>query len=117
MPSDFGDPESVIEALNAVGIDFSVAKIALLDWLGNRSSTPFPAIAEALLQLLGARALPRPVAIDVIVFKYEQAPGNPSPRRVEDVDMELLKWVILAAFNERYGEQSTDFESLCSPAE
>ncbi|MBF6339726.1 hypothetical protein IU450_28105 [Nocardia abscessus] len=115
MPPDFGDPESVIEALNAVGIDHSVHKIALLDWLGNASSTPFPAIAEALLQLLGARALARPVYIDVIVFKYEDSPGNPSPRRVEDVDMELLKWAILAAFNERYGKQITDFESLLQP--
>src|SRR5690242_8042457 len=115
MPTDSGDPEAVLDALNAVGIDFSVAKNALLNSLGNPEFTPYPAIAQALLRLLGAKPLQRPVFIDVIVGFYESSPGNPSPRRIEDVDMELLKRTILDGFNERYGEQISDFDSLLKP--
>jgi hypothetical protein len=110
------NPEAVLDGLNAVGIDFSVARNDLLEWLGNPEFTPYPAIAQALLQLLGGRALQRPVFIDVIVGFYEQSPGNPSPHRVEDVDTELLKRAVLDGFNERYGQQVTDFKSLLAPA-
>lgn len=110
------NPEAVLDALTAVGIDFSVSRSDLLDWLGNPEFTEYPAFAAALLQLLGGQGLQRPVFIDVIVGFYEQSPGNPSPRRVEGVDTELLKQATLDGSNERYGEQATEFAALLKPA-
>ncbi len=110
------NPEAVLDALNTVGIDFSVARNDVLEWLGDPEFTEYPAFAAALLRLLGRRSLQRPVFIDVIVGFYEQSAGNPSPRLVEDVDTGLLERAVLDGFNERYGEQITDFESVLRPA-
>ncbi|MFG1932658.1 hypothetical protein ACGFK1_18745 [Mycobacterium sp. NPDC048908] len=108
--------EALLDALTAVGIDFSVARDDLLEWLGNPEFTEYPAFATALLRLLRGHALRQPVFIDVIVGFYEQSPGNPSPRRAEDVDTELLKQAILDGFNERYDQQVTDFTALLKPS-
>lgn len=109
------DPDAVIEALNNVGVDFSVPRPALVDFLGNEEFTPYPAMAEALLKLLNGRALRLPVFIDVIVFNYEHSPGDPSPRRLEDVDFDVLKGAVIEGFNNRHGEQNADFDSLLKP--
>src|SRR5690242_1841387 len=108
--------EALLDALTVVGIDFSVARDDLLEWLGNPEFTEYPAFATALLRLLRGHALRQPVFIDVIVGFYEQFPGNPSPRRAEDVDTELLKQAILDGFNERYDQQVTDFAALLKPS-
>lgn len=114
MPNN-AEAEAVIQALDAVGIDFSVPKSVLISFLNNPEFTPYPAMAQALLALLGARGLKRPVFIDVIVFNYEHSPGEPSPRRVEDVVTSLLQSTILEGFNERYGEEHIDFQTLLKP--
>lgn len=108
MPAD---PDSVISALTAVGVDFSIDRASLVDFLGNEF-TSYPAIAAALLRLLTPPGLRRPVFIDVIDFNYEASPGNPSPRRVEDVDFAILEKAVLDGFNNRYGEQNGDFQQL-----
>ncbi len=114
MPNNT-EPEAVIRALDNVGVDFSVPKSVLADFLSNPEFTPYPALAAALLQLLNGRKLRRPVFVDVIVFNYEHSPGNPSPRRLEDVDFAILEAAILEGFNNRYGEENTDFQSLLKP--
>ena len=114
MPLD-ADPDAVIQALNAVGVDFSVPRPSLVDFLGNAEFTPYPALAEALLKLLADRGLRLPVFIDVIVFNYEHSPGDPSPRRLEDVDFAVLVAAVIEGFNNRHGEQNTDFQSLLKP--
>jgi hypothetical protein len=114
MPIDT-NPEATIQKLSKVGVDFSVAKASLIEWLGNAEFTPYPALAEALLKLLDGWTLQRPVFIDVIVFNYEHSPGEPSPRRIEDVDFVLLKSAVLEGFNGRYGEGNTDFQVLIRP--
>ncbi len=106
---------SMLDRLASVGIDFSVLESDITDWLNNPEFTPYPALAEALLRLLGTHFLARPVFMDVIAFNYEHSPGNPSPRRVEDVDPRVLEAAVLAASNTRYGEAVADFQQLLVP--
>jgi hypothetical protein len=96
-------------------VDFSVPRSVILDFLGNHEFTPYPALGAALLKLLGERGLRRPVFLDVIVFNYEHSPGEPSPRRIEDVDLRLMEVSILEGFNNRYGEENADFGTLLRP--
>jgi hypothetical protein len=112
---DEASPAQVLGQLGAVGIDFSVAEPAILDWLGNPDFTPYPALAAGLLGLLRERRLKQPVFIDVIAFNYENTPGVASPRRVEDVDTTVLRTAVVEGSNERYGQAVTDFTTLLSP--
>ncbi|MEU1428171.1 hypothetical protein ABZ412_13955 [Nocardia sp. NPDC005746] len=105
---------TLLDRLGADGIDFSVPEAELTDWLDDPEFTPYPAMAEALLKLLDGNRLRRPVFLDVIVFNYENSPGNPSPRRVEDVDMRVLKAAVVDGSNTRYGEAGSDFGELLS---
>ncbi|TRW86253.1 hypothetical protein FK535_07255 [Mycolicibacterium sp. 018/SC-01/001] len=111
------DAETTLAALDAVGVDFSVPRSDLLEWLNDPEFTEYPAFAAALLQLLGSRPLQRHVYIDVVVGFYEQLPGASTPHRVEDVSTDSLKSAILDGSNERYGEHVTDFESLLAPVQ
>ena len=106
MPSE----HDILRRLERIGIDFSVPEHELRDWLGNPEFTPYPAMAEALLVM--QRGLKAPVFIDVIVFKYEQTPGVTSPRKLEDVNFDVLKSALLASFNERHGTNLTDAEEV-----
>ncbi|MFD6274613.1 hypothetical protein ACFWFI_03345 [Streptomyces sp. NPDC060209] len=103
----------VVQALAAMGVDFSVPEADLRGWLANPDFTPYPAIAQALLGW--GRRLKAPVFLDVIVWKYEHAPGVTSPRAVADVQPAVLKAAVLEASNERYGTQETAFEQLFTP--
>ncbi|MEU5538544.1 hypothetical protein [Streptomyces sp. NPDC020362] len=114
MPNDT-DPESVILALDKVGVDFSIPKPDLVDFLQNAEFTPYPAMSAALLALLDGSMLKRPVFLDVIVFNYEHSPGEPSPRRIEDVATGLLEASVLEGFNNRYALQETAFSGLLKP--
>jgi hypothetical protein len=109
--------EAWIERLGLHGVDYSQPESVLESYLDNPEYTSYPALADALLQLVADRALVRPVDIFTVVYNYEYAPGNPSPapRRVEDVDFDVLKEAVLGSFNERYGQHVTDFESLLKP--
>jgi hypothetical protein len=106
------DAAATINSLATAGIDFSVAVSDLADWLSNPDFTPYPAIAEALLRLLGGHRLKRLVFIDVITFDYEHTHGIASPRKAADVNTGVLKNAVLKAFNERYGGSAHDFQSL-----
>ncbi|MFF6994412.1 hypothetical protein ACFY93_05555 [Streptomyces sp. NPDC008313] len=114
MPDDT-DAEVVIRALAEVGVDFSIPKSALVDFLGNAEFTPYPAMSAALLRTLDSRKLKRPVFLDVIVFNYEHSPGEPSPRRIEDVDTDTLEAAVLEGFNNRYAQQESAFSGLLKP--
>lgn len=103
---------TTLDRLAVAGIDFSVLESDLMDWLNNPEFTPYPAISEALLRILEGRLLRRPVYLDVVVFNYEHSPGEPSPRRAEDVDADLLRDSVIEASNERYGEAAVDFSEL-----
>jgi hypothetical protein len=84
----------------------------LLDWLNDPVNTPYPAISEALLKLVGDKHLRKPVFLDVIVFKYEDTPSVESPRKLEDVNLAVLRTAVVDSYNERYGEGVTDFQNL-----
>lgn len=101
-----------IMKLRNIGIDFSVSEPQLQQWLSNPDFTPFPAMTDALLILIGSKQLPKPVFIDVIVFNYENTPGVLSPRKLENVDMNILRRSVIDGYNGRYGESITDFQSL-----
>ena len=62
--------------------------------------------------MLGGKQLRRSVFIDVIVFNYEHAPGASSPRRMADVDLDLLAKAIVKGHNTRYGEAVRDLQNL-----
>jgi hypothetical protein len=64
------------------------------------------------LKLVGDKHLRKPVFLDVIVFKYEDTPGVESPRKLEDVNLAVLRTAVVDSYNERYGEGVTDFQSL-----
>lgn len=102
----------VLPLLLDAGIDFSVSKSDIVDFLDNSEFTPYPAIADALLKLTRVRPLRCPVFLDVIVFNYEHSPGEPSPRRAADVDFTLLRSAVVEGYNNRYGRSFRDFESL-----
>jgi hypothetical protein len=103
---------TMLDRLAAAGVDFSVLESDITDWLNNPEFTPYPALAEALLKLLDGKMLRRPVFMDVIVFNYEHSPGEPSPRRVEDVDPGVLAAAVVEGSNERYGETVSDLAEL-----
>jgi hypothetical protein len=105
----------MVERLDVVGVDYSVPEADLTDWLNNPEFTPYPALADSLLNLLDGRRLRRPVYIDVIAFNYENSPGNPSPRRVEDVDVGVLEAAIVEGSNNRYGEAVASLQELLTP--
>jgi hypothetical protein len=107
------DTDIVIQQLADVGVDYTVPRGQMVRWLTN-AHTPYPSLAEALVDLLGDAGLQRPVAIDGIAWNYEEL--APRPRRLEEVDFAKLKAAVLDSFNERYGQQVTDFESLRKPA-
>ncbi len=107
------DTDAVIQQLADVGVDYTVPRGQLVRWLNN-AHTPYPSLAEALVDLLGNSRLQRPVAIDVIAYNYEEL--APRPRRLEEVDFDVLKTAVLGGFNGRYGEEVSDFESLLKPA-
>jgi hypothetical protein len=98
--------------LAKIAIDFSVPEEDLRQWLNNPEFTPYPAMSEALLKLLEGRHLRQLVFLDVIRSKYEDRLGASSPRSVVDVDFVLLKRAVVEAYNERYAETISDFQSL-----
>ncbi|MFK4651082.1 hypothetical protein ABIF97_001016 [Bradyrhizobium japonicum] len=103
----------VIDGLAAIGVDFSVRRSELLEFLANPLFTPYPALAQALL-LLNRRLL-KPVFIDVIRFKYEDVLGTPSPRVVGDVVTDKLQQAVVESWNVRYGVEETDFGRILVP--
>ena len=113
--STLGDPDTVIRALDEAGVDYTLPREQLVSYLSNPEFTPYPAVAAELMEVLGAHRLRQPVSIDVIVYNYEHSPGLPSPRRPEDVDLDVLKAAVAHGSNERYGTQNDDFESLLEP--
>jgi len=114
--------EQKLAALAAIGIDFSVPEIDLKSWLDTPDFTPYPAISDALLELTRSAGLKCPVFIDVIVFNYENTPGMTSPRKLADVNLDVLKAAIVEGYNNRHGTQHSTFDELvgadaCTPAD
>ena len=103
---------AVLSGLALIGVDFSVPREELLEWLSNPEFTPYPATAQALLLL--RRRLKAPVFLDVISFNYDTAAGA-SPRVVTEVKPDVLKRAILEGFNVRYGTAASTFEEILNP--
>lgn len=114
-PDENGPPlaPAVIRALGRMGADFSVPEADLRDWLADPLFTPYPSIAQALL--FSGWRLKSPVFVDVIVFNYDDTPGIATPRRVGDVQTEVLKKAILQGSNLRHGTQISNFAELLMP--
>ncbi|RVT90252.1 FG-GAP repeat domain-containing protein [Sphingomonas crocodyli] len=108
--------DGLLSALTTANVDYSRPDVAeLRGWLGNPMYTPYPAISQALLGLVGAKQFLAPVYIDVIAFKYEPNQNATRPRTVAEVDIARLKAAVLAASNERHGTRQTDFAQLLTP--
>ncbi|MEO3929985.1 hypothetical protein ABGB07_39980 [Micromonosporaceae bacterium B7E4] len=113
QPTGPGAPADVVVALNRMGVDFSVEEGALRSWLANSTFTPYPAIAQALLNM--GRTLTAPVYLDVVVWNYEHTPGVASPRDLAGVRDDVLKAAVLEAYNVRHGQQVKDFAQILKP--
>jgi hypothetical protein len=96
----------MLDRLDEIGIDFSVPEAEIREWLDNSEYSPYRAISEALLARLEGLPLRRPVFLDVIVSNYEHSRGNPSPRKVQDVNSRLLEMAVVAGSNQRYGDRN-----------
>jgi CHAT domain len=107
--------DATIQALGDVGVDYTVPRPSLVSWLNNPEFTPYPALSAALLEVLGHRGLRLPVSIDVIESNYAYLSGAPTPKRLQDIDPDVLKAAVLEGFNLRHGEQNTDFQWLLNP--
>ncbi|MGW5640746.1 hypothetical protein [Streptomyces sp. NPDC003832] len=105
-------PSAFMDVLGEVAVDYSVPEADLADWLRNPEFTPYPALAQSLLLRLNSRGLKRPVFLDVIAFNYENSPGQPSPRLLEDVDTGVLEAAVVEGWNVRYGETAPGFAQL-----
>ncbi|MGW3588535.1 hypothetical protein [Streptomyces fungicidicus] len=105
-------PTAFIDALKEGAVDHSVSEADLTDWLRNPEFTPYPALAQSLLLRLDSTRLKRPVFLDVIAFNYENSPGEPSPRLLEDVDTGVLEAAVVEGWNVRYGETASEFGEL-----
>ncbi|WP_029117292.1 CHAT domain-containing protein [Mycobacterium sp. URHB0044] len=108
------DLDPLIRTLAAAGIDTSLpgGNAELASYLANSEYTPYPAVASALLDAIGTDQLRRPVAIDAIVFAYEEFAGAPPPNRADLMDVDLLKKSVVSEYTSRYGGQVASFESL-----
>ena len=106
---------TMLERLDVIGVDYSVPEADITDWLNNPEFTPYPALANSLLNLLDGKRLRRPVYLDVIAFNYENSPGSPSPRGLDDVDLGVLEAAVVEGSNNRYGEAVPNFEELLAP--
>ena len=106
---------AVLEALAAMGVDFSVPENELRDWLANPQFTPYPATAQALLSL--GRRLKAPVFVDVISFNYDDTPGVSSPRTLNEVRGDVLRAAIVDGWNVRYDAHVSvdDFQTILAP--
>ncbi|MFE7565084.1 BTAD domain-containing putative transcriptional regulator [Kitasatospora sp. NPDC057500] len=104
---------AVLRALDRAGVDFSVSRSALLDWLGDPVRTPYPAISRAIL-LRGWR-FTAPVFLDVVVWNYEHTPGVASPRGAAEVRTDVLEAAVLEGTTTRHGTRATDFGRLLKP--
>ena len=114
MQFTVSDAAAWIQNLADVGVDYTVSRGQLVTWLNNPEYTPYPSLAEVLMNLLGGRGLRRPVAIDAIASNYEEL--APSPRRLQELDFDILEAAVLGGFSHRYGEDPVDFESILKPA-
>ncbi|MBB5166960.1 molecular chaperone DnaK (HSP70) [Mycobacterium sp. AZCC_0083] len=107
-------PDQLIRTLNAAGIDTTLPRgnDDLREYLANSEFTPYPAVAQALLDVIGTQRLRQPVAIDAIVSSYEVLAGAPPPNRADLIDVGVLKKAVVEEYISRYGGQVADFESL-----
>ncbi|WP_125776837.1 hypothetical protein [Antribacter gilvus] len=107
--------EDSLRALAGVGVRFSVPEVELRDWLANPEFTPYPAISRVLLATLVGHRLKQDIDLDVVVFFYENSPGKPSPRRAEDVDVDVLEVAVLDSYNSRYGTSEGELSAIALP--
>jgi len=102
----------VLISLRQAGVDYSVSETQIRDWLGNRA-TPYPAVADALLKLLKAKPLRKPVYLDVVVWNYTHANGGSGDDAITSgINVDTLKKAVMAANHSRYGGEASTFESL-----
>ena len=110
------DQDTLVRTLAAAGVDTTLpgGNTELASYLANSEYTPYPAVASALLDAIGTQQLRQPVAIDNIVWVYEQLAGAPPPNRADLVDVDVLKEAVAKEYASRYGARAS-FESLLVP--
>ncbi|MET9327332.1 dihydrolipoamide acyltransferase [Tsukamurella sp. NPDC003166] len=109
--SDGSGPVTVAD-LAARNVTCTVPEADLASWLADPATTPYPALAQALLSILGNRRFAVPVPIDCIRSDYEEELHYPSPRRRSDVDDAGLQKAVIATSHEQNGTDAAVFTDL-----
>ena len=115
--SPFPVPQTLLLALSAANINYSVSKAQIVSWLGT-PGTEYPQIAASCLTLLPDQRLKNEVALDVIVYDYKLVARVPVEKLLplnHIVDREKLKQAIVNAYNDRYNSGAQSFVEIVEP--
>lgn len=104
--------QGLLQALQAINIDYSVAESQILDWLGNPYSL-YPQFAKGILKLLDIQQLNNKVYLDVIFYNYKELGGKVVSNSLDgSLDLEILKKAIVEAYEIRNGISVSSFEDI-----
>jgi hypothetical protein len=83
----------------------------LRQWLSN-SNTPYPELANHLLEILDGKRLKQHVYIDVIAWNYAHPKSEAHKINTPIFNSSLLKKAVLERFNSRDGTDYAEFNEL-----
>jgi hypothetical protein len=112
MSLQLSSADLLLQRLDVAGLDYSVTKSEIMDWLNN-SYSKYIQFGEGLLTLLEGRHLRQPVYIDVAFGEYEQAGGQVQLEAPTGaLDSAKAKKALLRAYNERYGTSESTLDTV-----
>lgn len=116
MTKENNNAPEILERLQEVNINYSVAKSALLEWISDSDRRYYNVALECLKILQNQRLKNEGPDIDVIFYYYkkilgvEQLPENPQ------INQEKLKEAIRRAYNNKNGTDFQSFEEIVEDA-
>ena len=108
--------QGLLQALQAINIDYSVTESQILDWLGNSYSL-YPQFAKGILKLFDGVRLKNKVYLDVIFYNYEELGGKVVFNSLDgSLDLNILKKAIVEGYEIRNGISVSSFEDIAVPS-
>ena len=104
--------EGLLQALQAINIDYSVTESQILDWLGNPYSL-YPQFAKGTLKLFDGLRLKNKVYLDVIFYNYKKLGGKVVFNSLDgSLDLNILKKAIVEGYKIRDSISVSSFEDI-----
>ncbi|MEH2453193.1 hypothetical protein [Nostoc sp.] len=104
--------QGLLQALQAINIDYSLTEFQILDWLGNSYSL-YPQFAKGILKFLDTQQLKNKVYLDVIFYNYKELGGKVVSNSLDgSLDSEILKKAIVEGYETRNGISVLSFEDI-----